>query len=159
MEIQANCPTKEFTCATVILQAPQPFDEGHECTGQEAGALNQLLVENSRNNFATTCKKMQEAGDDGATIQKAYDGHISGYDFGVRRGRMAILDPVEREAYNMAKVRVLEVLRKKGTNMKELDADTLNTYVQNALDKYPQFRESAQAIVDQRTALDAELEL
>ena len=159
MDIPAGSPTREFTCAGQTLTIGNPFAEGYVLNTNESQSLFQLLIENSRNNFAAQCKKLVEDGKNIGEIQEIFTGYLNGYEFGVRRGRNQIIDPVAREAYALAKKKVEGKLKKDGVKLADLEPDTLDTYVKNALEKYPHFMESAQRIVDERDAVDAEIEI
>lgn len=159
MDFTTETQSKDFTCASITLQCPLPVQEGDECSSGMADSLNQTLVENARNNFTKTCKEMQEQEKSAEEIQTAFLGWVKGYEFGVRKGRSAIIDPVEREAWALAKERVVDKLKSMGKKLSEIDADTMNGFIQNALEKFPQFREEAQKIIDQKNALAADIEL
>lgn len=115
MDIPKNAPRSEITVQGVPLSVPAPFQEGHKVTANEAQALNQLLSENVRNNFANTVKKAKEAGDaDPQKLQPQLDEYVQGYEFGARGGGGQRLDPVEREARGIASEAVRTALRGKG---------------------------------------------
>ena len=87
-----------------------PYEAGHQLTADEAGVLNQTFHENLRNNFASTVKDYKaEHGDDLpeaalTKLQEEFDEYAKDYKFGVRRGgTRAPADPIEAEAFRMAK--------------------------------------------------------
>jgi len=133
---------------------PAPYAEGHSLDAAEAAAINQLYAENVRNNFASRIKKAE---DDKTTPpgQTELDGYCAEYKFGFRQPGAPKLDPVESEARKLARVAVLESLKKKGTKAKDLAEGQLDELVKGAVAKYPVFREKAKAIVETRaSALD-----
>lgn len=98
-----------------------PYQEGHPLTAEEASVLNQTFHENLRNNFAGYVKDARnEHGDDLpqnvlAELQKEFEDYAREYKFGTRRaGTRAPADPVEAEAFKMAKEAIRLKLKEKG---------------------------------------------
>lgn len=88
----------------------QPYSEGHICTAAEAKALNQVRSENIGNNLRSAIKEARDKRDAGDT--KDWDGladlvakYDSEYTFamGGGGGGARKMDPIEREAYTLAK--------------------------------------------------------
>lgn len=117
---------------SIIIQgrtftAKQPYDEGHVLTAAEARALNQVRLENLRNNFANVVKAVNEnkegnIGEHGllAAFEK-YDAEYSfampGQGGGVRR-----LDPIEREARKLAREILASMYAKEGRKITDVPA-------------------------------------
>ena len=95
---------KTKTINGIEFTISQPYDTGHVCTEAEAKALNQTRSENIGNNVRAKLKEMQEKGES-ADAMSAYVAEVDGkYEFtlaAVAASRK--LDPVEREARNLAK--------------------------------------------------------
>lgn len=127
----------DITIQGEVFSVPQPYGEGHTLTANEAAALNQVLAENLRNNFASRVAKAKEAADpkpnaegvvaaavpfnkDG--LQTELDAYAAEYKFGERRAARAPVDPVEAEAFNLAKEAILARLKDKGKKLKDINA-------------------------------------
>lgn len=153
MEFNKETPTGEFKVQGEMLTIIKPFAEGHVCTAAEAGVLNQVLAENTRNNWADRVKKALEEGNfDKGAMQAEIDEYLESYDFGVRRGR-GPSDPVEREALNMAKDLIRGALRKKGFKIADISTDEINRLADEALVKNPEIAKEAKRRVDNRRNL------
>jgi hypothetical protein len=167
------------------FEAPAPYTEGHQLSTAEAAALNQLLAENLRNNFRTTVqdakdKTLKAAKTNGSyaegdevplsddillELQLAFTKKAEDYEFAGRRGTRAPVDPVEREAYKMAKAWVLAALKKNKSAVgdpapidpKSLPEGKLDQYINGLLTKRPDIREEAKRRVSasQTIASDA----
>lgn len=163
MDIQ-NAPRRDVTIQGVILSVAAPYAEGHPLSQIEASVLNQTFAENIRNNYASAVKealeKAKAAGTEAnlAELQSALDEYMAEYEFGVRGTRTARVsaDPVEREAIKLARERVKQALAKAGFKVARgdeepggnvLSKDKLEELVEAALEKYPDIREAARAIV------------
>jgi len=155
--------TQTITIQGINFTSPRPYLEGHVITAGEANALNQVLAENLRNNFAAKIKKIvegnaekQKKGEqlDALPTQADFDKYVAEYKFGERAvgGAREVLDPIEREARNMARTAITEALKKKGTKVKDLAEGKLEELIKGALEKHPKFREQAKAIVEARKA-------
>lgn len=118
---------------------PAPYEAGHPLTDNEASALNGLLHENLRNNFASKVKKAVEAaGEDGtpdlAALQTELDEYAAGYSFNLRRaggGGGVKRDPVSNEAFKLAKDAIYAALKAKGKARK----DYTNEQISEAAEK------------------------
>lgn len=96
--------TKTKTINGLSFEVEQPFIEGHVLTEAEARALNQTRSENVGNNVRTKVKEMQDAGKELAEIAAYVTEIDTAYVFtlaSVSASRK--LDPVEREARNIAR--------------------------------------------------------
>lgn len=123
MQFNSETPRRDITIQGKTFSCPEIFKEGHVCTAAEAGALNQLLVENTRNNFATRLKDFAE-GKEGVTepTQADFDEYVSEYEFGARRTSSGVrtpVDPVEKEAFDLAVAAVKAQLAKKNLTIKQ----------------------------------------
>lgn len=153
MDFNKATPTGSFAIQGKAFQIPKPFNDGHVCTSSEAGVLNQILAENTRNNWASRIKKDLEEGTfDQTKIQAEIDEYLENYEFGVRRGR-GPSDPVEREALNMAKDIVKVALRENNHKLSDVAAEDINRLAEEAVAANPDITKEAKRRVDQRTKL------
>jgi len=160
MQFSAETVQSEVTIQDNKFNVPQPFAVGHVCTENESAALNQILVENTRNNFAKRVKTAVENGtfDQGA-MQTELDKYLEGYEFGLRRGG-GPTDPVGKEAMSLAKDLIKDALRKKGFKLSDVSTKRINELATEALEKNPNIRKEAEARVKRREKLgDDELEI
>lgn len=101
----AETPRKDITVAERTFTIPLPYVEGHALTSGEASHMNQLLVENVRNNVAGKLK-VKEGEAPVQFSQDDFDKYVTEYEFGVRKaggGSEAKLSPLEREARRIAR--------------------------------------------------------
>jgi hypothetical protein len=161
MDFNDQTPRRNVTISGVQFSVPEPIAEGHKVNENEAAALNQVLAENVRNNFANRVKKAQEAGEDPSALQAELDQYVGEYEFGVRRGggggATSSKDPVEKEAEALAKAKVKEALKSKGHKISDVSSEKISELTKNALEKYPEFREQAKQIVEARQSVGSEL--
>lgn len=134
---------------------PAPYSEGAVLNANEASALNQLYAENVRNNSASRIKAAKEAaekagtefsldtsmvgeGDDAVSLRAAIEEYAATYEFGARRtSTKEPVDPVQREAYRIAKEVVGTQLSAKGIKQKDLAEGVYDQHVEQVskLDK------------------------
>ena len=153
MNFNKETPTGAFAIQGKSFNIPKPFTEGHLCSNSEAGVLNQILAENTRNNWASRIKKeVEEETFDQSKMQAEIDEYLENYDFGVRRGR-GPSDPVEREALNMAKEIVRNALREKGFKLGDVAVEDINRLAEEAIASNPDITKEAKRRVDQRSKL------
>lgn len=153
MNFNKETPTGAFAIQSKSFQIPKPFSEGHACTVSEASVLNQILAENTRNNWASRVKKEVEDGTfDQVKLQAEIDEYLESYEFGVRRGR-GPSDPIEREALNMAKEIVKSALRENNYKLADIAVEDINRLAEDAITKNPDIMKEAKRRVDQRTKL------
>ena len=125
-----------------------PFAEGHVCTANEAKALNQLLKENVRNNFAARIKDGAEA-----PSQEEFDAYVAGYEFGIRS--VSSSDPVAKEMLRIAEALVTKSLEKSGVTKKALGKENFDKKVNQLLESpeyEPKIRAKAEAVIEARAA-------
>lgn len=158
MQYNEQTERNEISIQKVRLTVIRPYVEGHTLTEAEANVLNQTLAENFRNNFAGSVKAEIEraaaAGEEvnATALQEELDSYMADYEFGSRRvgaGR-TILDPIEREAINIAKGMVRSALKAKNL---QATAEQIQTYAEQLLEKKPSILERAATIVAERNAL------
>lgn len=104
MQITDSTPTASVVIQGHTFNIAQPFAEGSVLNANEAAAMNQLLAENIRNNFAGKVKSAKvavagenaskeeiEAAEIGDTeldaLQTELTNYVSSYEFGVRKTR------------------------------------------------------------------------
>lgn len=141
---ETSNPTSEITIAGIKVQCPAPYTEGHVLLANEAAALNQTYREGVRNNLTKAFKDGPE------DPQAALDAYCETYTFGTRSGGGRTMDPVEREMRTIAGNKVKEALRAKGIVLKDVAKEEIGRLVQEVIDKYPQVRKTAEAIVAAR---------
>lgn len=164
MQFDNSTPRADVTISGLVFKVPTPYSAGHVCTPNEAAALNQLICENIRNNRAPMVAKAKEAAEkagqplDESALQADIDAYAAEYEMGVRRGR--VVDPVEKEAREIALGHVKAHLQKKNLAFSSLTAEKRDTLIDQLLEKYPQIRKQAQEVVARRNkAASQELEL
>lgn len=131
----------------VIFQVPSRYTEGHSLTAPEAAALNQVLAENLRNNFAEKVKAALKSGDfsdeDEHKLQLEFAEYASEYEFNRKRKVKTHNDPVVKEARKLAKQLVTEQARKKNIDLKSLASGRMDELVAQLLDKNPGIMDEA----------------
>lgn len=134
----------DITVKKVNYTIPCPFEEGHVCTANEAKALNQLLKENVRNNFAS---KINE--DSPIPSQEEFDAYVAGYEFGIRS--ITSTDPVMKEMIKIAEGLVMKSLEKAGVTKKSIGTEAFNKKVDEILanpDYEAKIRAKAEQIIE-----------
>src|SRR6516165_9736225 len=149
---------EQITIAGKTFNAPLRYEEGHELTAGEAGALNQTYHENLRNNFAKKVKDAKDAGDyDHTAMQSDFDTYAEAYQFGLRiGGGGAPRDPVMSEAMSIAKGQVRAALKKKGIKVATVTAQAITDVAKKLLDRNPAIMELAKQRVAEAQAAAAE---
>ena len=138
---------KIITIANTEYSIPQPFAEGHVCSLNEAKALNQLLAENCRNNFA---EKVKKAEDGNKPSQEDFEKYVAGYEFGVRS--VTSSDPVEKEMRKIVEASLASYLASKGLSKAKMPKEEYNNAVEAALqNNYDKLREQATQIIALRS--------
>lgn len=138
---------KIITIANTEYSIPQPFAEGHVCSVNEANALNQLLAENCRNNFA---EKVKKAEDGNKPSQEDFEKYVAGYEFGVRS--VTSSDPVEKEMRKIVEASLASYLASKGLSKAKMPKEEYNNAVEAALqNNYDKLREQATQIIALRS--------
>ncbi len=160
-EASTSPATDQITIAGQVFAVPVRYSAGMVLTDGEASALNQTYHENLRNNFAKVVKESrvvppaaegEEPGtkelseEDIAALQSQLDAYAAEYQFGVRvASTRTPVDPVEREALNLAK----EAIRGKLKELKRTaSAEQVAELAAALVEKNPQLR----AIAAQRVA-------
>lgn len=151
---------KDITIAGVTYSAPLPYNEGHVLTAGEAAALNQVLHENVRNNMALRVNKAKEELQEGKTLEEdalraEFEAYAQAYEFGTRNAGgsstpRASLDPVEREALNMAKALVRQALKANNYSIKVVGEEKIGELAKELLANNPAITEQAKSIVESR---------
>lgn len=140
MKFDANTPRSELTIQGATFTVPEPFAEGHVVNANEAAALNQLVRENLRNNFASRVQKALEEVEGKVEslnvqeLQTELDTYASEYEFGVRRSGVRVpSDPVGREAQKIATALVLAGLKSKGLKKDQLPEGKFEELVESTM--------------------------
>lgn len=137
MQFNSETARNAITIQGTEFTVPAPFAEGHTVTAGEASALNQLLAENVRNNFAGKIKAEQnKATEEGREprvfTQEELDAYVASYEFGVRQGggtREAAYPPEVREARRIAKEMIVNALKAKNLTIKSVDPERMEAMV------------------------------
>ena len=143
----AKPATQTITIQKADWVVPAPFIAGHAINAAEAQTLNQVLGENIRNNVASRIKASMEAAAkatpprafsldtemvadtrEGAaegstvTLRQSLQHYADTYAFGIRTARKPSepADPVEREAFRIARETVNTALAERGQKVKDL---------------------------------------
>ena len=115
-----------------IFNVPAPYSEGHILTEGEAAALNGLLRENLRNNFAALMKRAAEEESPRQLSQHDFDTYAAEYSFGSRTRRVHV-DPIEREEARLTEAAVKRALMKKGLKLKDIPDEVIAQHVKNVM--------------------------
>jgi hypothetical protein len=174
MSENGNVEQRRIKVEGLIFNAPAPYKAGHVLTENEANTLNQTFAENLRNNFAKKVKVAKEAAakngnefpEDGEAAPEELQGEFTAYavdyEFGTRAagsgGDQGLpRDPIEREAYIMARDLIRQHAKSKGF---KVDAEQVASLIPGILSKRPEIREEAQRRVSAKTSITLdELEL
>lgn len=103
-----------------------PFSAGHVCTEAEAKTLNQTRKENLGNNFRKRVVDALEADtkagntDESSKLAAEFDDLDAKYVFTLAGVGAVRMDPIEREARNMAKVGIKQNLAAKGRKVTDI---------------------------------------
>jgi len=149
MQIEKGTATRKITISEKSFNVPTPFSEGHKCTAGEASALNQTLGENVRNNMAKAVKVAVEKGEfDQAKAQAAIDEHVKNYEFGQRRA--STVDPVEKEALDIARDLIKDGLRKENVKLSSVSTAEMTKRAREVVTANPKITEVAKKRVAER---------
>src|SRR5262245_48329413 len=117
------------------FRVPVRYAAGHTLNEGEAGALNQTLHENLRNNFASKVRDGLEAGLSDEVLQQQRDDYAAEYAFGVRTGGGYRGDPVTTLAMNAARLIIRQAVKSKGFNEDEWPASRVSQAAKALLDQ------------------------
>jgi len=146
----------QITIQGTTFRVPIRYAAGHVLTDGEAGALNQTLHENLRNNFAKKVSEGQDAGVPMETLQQQLDDYANDYQFGVRTGGGGFRgDPVMTLAMNIAREMVRAAIKQKGLDQDQWPAARISQAAKALLD---QQGEDGKIIQTARRQVDAEKE-
>ncbi len=160
MDINESTPIREITINHVPgFPCPEPFAEGHVCKPNEASALNQLLAENSRNNFSGEVAKTRETWEkdendqpiipeDITELVAAYSAHVLAYEFGLRTGGGRTGDPVKTLARQICRQKLLAAQKAKGVKLSDIPKEALAKAVDAALERNPHIMDIAKAQIE-----------
>lgn len=137
MQFNAETPRNALTIQGYEFTVPAPFVAGYAITEGEASALNQLLAENVRNNFAGKIKAEKEKAEaegrePNEFTQEDLDAYVTDYEFGVRRSggsREAAFPPDVREARRIATDMIKTALKAKNIKLNSVDSEKLEAMV------------------------------
>lgn len=139
---------KSITIAKEEYTIAQPFAEGHVCSQNEANALNQLLAENCRNNFAEKVKKGVAEG--AKPAQEEFDAYVAGYEFGIRS--VSSSDPVLKEMRKIVETNLAAWLASKGLSKSKMPKEEYENTIENAIQKnYDSLYAQASQIIAMRS--------
>jgi len=152
----------QITIAGHVFNVPIRYKEGDELTANEAAALNQTFHENLRNNFAKRVEDKKngaervESDEVLETLQKELDEYAEQYEFGVRTGGGAVRDPVMSEAMRIAKDKIRDHLKRKGTPLKQVAATAISEAAKKLIEKNPEIMDLARQRVEEAQAAASE---
>lgn len=125
----------QITIQGKTFRVPIRYAAGHVLTEGEAGALNQTLHENLRNNFASKVRDGDEAGVPQETLQQQLDDYASEYAFGQRGGGGGFRgDPVMSLAMSVSRELVRKAIKEKNLDQDEWPASRITTAAKALLD-------------------------
>jgi hypothetical protein len=151
-----NSQYDQITIQGQTFRVPVRYQAGHVLTDGEAGALNQTLHENLRNNFAKRVSDGIEAGVPLETLQQQLDDYASEYQFGQRTGGGGFRgDPVMTLAMNIARELVRQAIKTKGLDNDEWPASRISQAAKALLDSQG---EDGKIITIARRQVEAERE-
>lgn len=162
-----EAPTRDLQVQGLILTARLVYEAGHPCTQGEADSMNQTLCENLRNNFAGKIRKACEdakvensadlPNEIKASLSKEFGAYQEGYNLGEGGRARGEVDPVRRQAIQMALGKVKEALKAKGHKLADVGQEKINDLAESAVENNPAFMAKAAEIVEARRAATAEL--
>lgn len=124
MENQENL---KISVKGIIFEAPAKYQEGDTLSKNEAKALNQMRMENLRNNFASKVEKAQEeAGGEAipddvlSTLHSEFADYAAKYEFSGQRQLRAPVDPIQRTARSLAKDAIKTAIQSQGGKVSDL---------------------------------------
>lgn len=165
MQIRSDCQTREG----VLIQGShfnvvEPFREGDTLNAAAASQLNQVFIENIRNNFAKVVKEVQGEGErelsetEVKDLQTTLDSYLLEYEFGMRSGGgFRAANPVEAKAMEIAKKVALEQFRKKGKKRKDVVGEELTLAAKALIERYPQITKRAEDEVKKMRSIEKDI--
>ena len=153
MKFDNSTARASVTIDGLDFTVPQPFGEGHVCTANEASALNQLLVENTRNNFAQKIKRAKEKSEE-IPEQADLDAYVAGYEFGVRS--VVSSDPVQVEARDIVLPHVKASIQKAGGKISDFSNKDLMQKCDEIIARNPQVLEQARKLVAEKAKIGSQ---
>lgn len=149
-------------CQAYQFQISDPFQAGHSLSEAEAIALNGLRAENIRNNLASQVAKATAnlpAGtllgqDELQTLAELAAKYDSEYEFGPKR-RYTRQGPIEAEAKQIARARVVAAARQAGTTLSQ---DELIVQIERLAQADDVLVEARQRVQDSQQIASAALE-
>jgi glucuronate isomerase len=130
----ANDGYDQITIQGQTFRVPLRYAAGHVLKENEAGALNQTLHENLRNNFAKKVAEGLEANTGMEVLQQQLDDYAAEYEFGVRGGGGGPRDPVRTLAMNVARDLIRRTLKSKGIDLDQWPASKISQAASQLLD-------------------------
>jgi hypothetical protein len=157
--------TKSLTIQGVEFTASTPYLEGHVVTDAEAKALNQVRLENLRNNFAARVKAVKGEAEalteeQLAALAAEFATYDSEYQFSLASvgGGKRETDPVQAEAKRMAKALITTQLKAAGRQVKSIDPEALAAAVAKLADREDIQKAAKKAVAERNKAAAASLE-
>lgn len=149
--------TKAITIQGLEFEVSTPYTAGHVVTEAEAKALNQVRLENIRNNMASAVKEAKGEGDTiteevYASLKAKVGEYDAAYIFTLASvgGGKRSTDPVETEAKKLAKAAIAAKLAADGRTLKSVDPDKLAAAIAKLAESNEILKE-AKRIVKART--------
>lgn len=120
------------------------YAPGHILNLEEASALNQLLRENLRNNYAkevegaiekATKEERALSAEEISALRDNFHSYAATYTFASKREPKAPFDPIKREAHKIASSMVLEALAKKGKKKADLAEGIFDKLISDTVER------------------------
>ena len=150
--------TRNVTIQGVVVEVSAPYAEGHTVNGREANALNQVRSENVGNNLRTRIKEAQSAGAEQSAIQAIVTEYDKTYDLATAPVPTTRLDPVQKEARDLARARIRDGLAAQGRKISEVDKDALRAEIER-IAGLPAVQKTAAANVKAQKGIEVEVTL
>lgn len=142
----------------IVVTVQSHYGSGHVCSAIEAAVLNQVRIENIRNNIRTRVRSADEKGE-GAPDPAELQAYADEYSFATKASRGVGIDPVDTEERRLAALAVRAKMDQQGIKRSSIDKDTFNGYVDQVV-AGGRFRSRAEAVVAERKAArEADLDI
>jgi hypothetical protein len=134
--------SKPLTILGETYYAPLRYSSGHQCTAEEASALNALFHRDLAEAMRKTVEKVEQDTD----LTSLFDTLIKEHSFS--RLPTTGFDPIRREAFKLAKPKVEVALQRRGVDTKTLSEKEWEGFLEQALTKQPAFLAEAKRRMD-----------
>jgi hypothetical protein len=148
----------QITIQGIVFDLPDRYQEGHSLTPGEAHALNQVLRENIRNNFAGQARAAKEAAVPEDSIQQMFRDYVENYEFSDRSSPRSATTTIHSLRRQLAQEWCQNYLKQKGgQTWDDLTKDNQEVMIATAIDRIPAIKEEAQRRYDALNAVIADV--